>query len=375
MDDIIEAINRQLRNNIKSKDVLGDLAVLRQKAFDTIHSIRNDIYNSRETVVTETQRNVQSEEGFRLALSETIAEAPFIYSKNVKAATLANEEFDHSFYLRALLSVGRDIGLYNIVARGRGWKRTIIANLEMDQVAGDISNYSEAVVKVRAELAAEREAKRKTNKKGKLVKARVNNPETASRLWKGYYLNDETTYLETMGRRFGYLTDIAPFWSLLNYGNMIATPSDYGGTAYPNMSATHFVENTEKELERYFTKALNRLKTDGAVTKETSTVAVYRQDLEHEIDLLYRAISNLDQHVIQLENNLEEPDVYIKVLELDKEKVSTVKVLKAAAKVKQSKNDPNYVLPKNVEIGTKGNRKRMSSNKLSRLLATLGESE
>lgn len=359
MTDILYEVNKLAARSIRTHAFLNDLKSARNRVQNSIKEAEREIGMSTKTEAASTNEAVLSDEAASLALIGVIAEAPDIYRQKVTAAAKRNSEFSYNLFLNGLLTVGDNEGLYITRVTGRGWKRKLTVTLDMDGVAGNINEYAMAVLTVRENF--------ETN-------GRQNSAETASRLWKRYYKNRSrdggSTYLNTMESRFDYISEEkpAPYWSLLNDGNAVPMESDWGGTPFPNRSGTHFVQETELALSNLYAKKLNSLREEGIITTTTKVVPMDRPDLKEFIKEAENLLSELDEHISDLENNFENPDIYIEVLKVDKINLDKDKLSDAIARAKHGES-----IPKNFEIGTRGNRKRVSSRKVLRELNLLDE--
>lgn len=202
----------------------------------------------RSILIVTTQRAIESSQEYSLPLfAERLLEAvslPSILQLTIEPSAYSGEEASAPF---------------------------VIAEVLMDEYAGNIEEWAQAVIAVREELVANSRAPyppqsssgemrshfffekyyavdrlgktiEKTYKKGK------NKGKTID-------ITDryEGKYTETISRRLAYCPSPAPFWSLLEYGNAPyagGMSSDVGGYAAPEQAPTHFVSEAIALIER-----------------------------------------------------------------------------------------------------------------------------
>lgn len=146
------------------------------------------------------------------------------------------KEFDIPEYREPLEDVAEDPDL--IVARLT--ETHIIIEIRMDEVAGDISDYASAVESARENY----DTKEDINK--------------ASWYWAYVVYGDEELYPGTLQDRFAAMESPAPYWSLIDQGNVSGGASfSQGGVAYPQNGPTHFIDKALYGMLSELTEATN----------------------------------------------------------------------------------------------------------------------
>jgi hypothetical protein len=265
MDDILASIQKILDDvNIATPSLQE--AVLSKKR------VENEIKFVNRAM--EEARVKQSEEAFISAKETTIAEAPAIYAKKVKDAASRSEEYSYEQFLSPLLEVGFDDGLYNITSTGAGWSRSVNVHLNMDEVAGTIGDYAEAVESARGSLGTKEDR----------------DPDLASKIWRTKIYR-HSRYFTTIKLRLLAAASPAPFWSLLNDGSKnVSMASDIGGSPYPSRGGHHFVEQTEDAIRLFFLSTFRKAKE-----KYDSDVILLKDALLDARDLLVRLQNRVDE--------------------------------------------------------------------------------
>lgn len=140
---------------------------------------------------------------------------------------------------------------------------------------GDIEEYAEVVSSVREEFlggvktdpatasnmweekyyGSAREGKRIIKK----LKGRAKKGQQPKALEKDVTEEYAKKYRNTILQRMSLLGSSAPFWYLIEYGNMnMSFLNDRGGTPYPKFEGTYFIENTEFLIKEVFKNTLKK---------------------------------------------------------------------------------------------------------------------
>lgn len=236
MDEILKELNDLLDDSQAVDDFLSEVIRIEPRARKALES--------QEKLLEELKSPTESERMYELTRTDTLAEAPNIFKREVESAVTKNTEYAYMPFLSPLLDLAKFEDLYEITTTGSGWNRKIVVRLKMDEIAGTIDDYASAVDAAREEMGANPDR----------------DPIKASKIWRTKIWptrGGSGPYQHVIGTRLalssvGGLGD-APYWSLLNYGNKsVKMSSDIGGTAYPSHGGTRFVENTEKKIADYF---------------------------------------------------------------------------------------------------------------------------
>ena len=266
MDDILDPIKKIL-SDIKPAKLSLEEAVLSEKlAKDTKVFVKKALAKAKTT---------QSEKASEESLKEVKKQASLIYIREVTKAANQSEEYNYPAFLSPLIDVGNDDSLYKITLSGNGWNRSISIELAMDEVAGTINDYAEAVESARGALNVKEDR----------------DPTLASKFWRDRVYRGPR-YFTTINLRLAASSKPAPFWSLLNYGSASTSmSSDIGGTPYPSRGAHRFVEHTEIAIKQFFRATMLGFKEKfDADVKEVNTaleeVDTLLKELQTRIDKL-----------------------------------------------------------------------------------------
>lgn len=338
MDDLIVEIDELIESSDYTSNALEKANKLITKAEDAIAFL--------EATIETLENPITAEETSDLLVEDVILQGKFLYDKEVKESVITNPEFAYLSFLEPLLEVGDNTDLYSIIVTGNGWSKRASVNLNMNEVAGDINDYAQAVLAAR-ELA-------ETN-------GRQNSPETASRLWARYYANKSRrgggVYSDTIAARMQNMESLAPFWSLLNDGNKIAMASNWGGYPTPDMEGTHFVENVEKDMATLFRDGIRLARYD---------VEASMQEMSSTIKETKKRIADLYGLISRLENNFEEPEVYADAIGKSVDDINKSKLYRTLDKATKGE-----YLPKRIDIGLPGQpRVRISRAKALALVSS-----
>jgi hypothetical protein len=270
--------------------------------------------------------------------------APRIYLEKVQEAAAQSEEYAYDAFLSPLIDIGYEDSLYKLTRAGNGWGSKLSVHLAMDEVAGDIGDYAEAVESARASLGVKDDR----------------DPIRASQIWKDKIYKGPR-YFTTINLRLAAAVGKAPFWSLLNNGNKnTAMSSDIGGYAYPDVSPTHFVEETELAISREFEFQLMRQR-DANVTYITDYQTMLREAMNVKVMLLKK--------IDDLSLNPEQMDVVAKEIGAEREKLSATKLYRAKEKLKRGE-----YLPAQIVVSGRGEKmKRIRQKKFGQIVSGFGE--
>ena len=271
MDEILSELDRILVDTEISQGALTRA----KKARDHANKAGEDAFKGLGNL----EGSKASSDAFNLAIRETLDEAPKIYTREVEIAVLKNDEYAYTAFLSPLIDVGYEESLYRITPAGSGWNRSIRVMLAMDEIAGSIDDYAQAVETARDALGI---------KEGR-------DPAKASVLWREK-IYQKGRYFTTIKLRLSAASDKAPFWSLLNYGNKDASmSSNIGGTAYPSRGGTHFVSNVEEGLKEFFGQSFSRYREQNKLLVEK---------INYDLDRLRTSIDALDVKINALVDNI-----------------------------------------------------------------------
>jgi hypothetical protein len=164
----------------------------------------------------------------------------------VKEAVASSKEYNRAILRDRLIEVcGMDNNIFMDIS-GHGFSSRLIAQVDLSENAGDLEDWARGVAFAREYLDVS----------GK-------NPIRASNYWKNKIYPNSDWYESMIELRLEGADKIAPYWSLLDQGNIDAEmSSNWGGIAYPKTLGSHFVEKTEDELKGYYNRQLRQAQSD-----------------------------------------------------------------------------------------------------------------
>lgn len=279
---------RDLANSIKEDafNTANRLSVLiqtREKLRNTVDKLELLVADMKETTYLQTLLDTLKKD-----VQETASES---LALNAKAAAESSEEYSRQPLLNLLIRACKERDSVTIKLISAGWNSTIDVQINLDQTGGTLEDWGRAVEDVR--IANDW--------------TKTKDPIQASALWRdsiflhhqaegkrGKRFVSSNRWLYTIEERLNYAAQTAPFWRLLNYGNMVQSlSSDKGGLPYPKNGPTMFVENTQEQLRAEFSQLLALAKQDFEAFGTRATG-------------LKTALSNLSSELDKIESNLEE---------------------------------------------------------------------
>jgi hypothetical protein len=330
MEDVLSTLN-QLVSSVNLADTSLERVVKSKRA------VKEAIKVVKQSIPTE--RKDTAHQAYKDALKLTLDQASLIYAKNVADAVSKSPEYKYGQFLSPLIDVGNNDNLYRITPIGIGWSMSIVVHLAMDEIAGTLSDYAEAVESARGALEVKEER----------------DPELASTYWRKKIYGGPR-YFTTIQLRLLAAVSPAPFWSLLNYGSKNATmESDIGGTPYPSRGGHHFVERTEEEIRRFFVKTFYSFRDekgdDSKVNVAIAEANAMLTELQAKIDMM--------------SNQSEMMDKIAKEIGVSANKLDASKIIKYAEMVKNG--EP---LPGQIDVGRfADDRIRVRNKKLAEILS------
>lgn len=260
MEDSLLYLNSKLQAVLdSSKSVVTKLV--------QVESIQEQIKRNIEQLDVELEfakTRLNSEEILRSAIAIASGLSQEILKRNMLEAISINQEFDFSPYRERFLSVAENPNIISIVQTGTEF----FVDIRMDEVAGSIHQYAEAIKKVREILQSQkrvqvsapeylkshfwREKFYGPAREGKKVKRRRFNKE--SKTYEEIDITDQQIekYWNTINMRMQHFGSLAPFWEIIDKGTVVmkGAMGSSGGTPYPTNSSTNFVDKTINEITR-----------------------------------------------------------------------------------------------------------------------------
>jgi len=206
-------------------------------------------------------------------------EALSILRQEVEIALKSSEEYSKTHFSRPLLAAikNNDIIQYTVTSD----LNRVVVYIDMYTAAGELDDYISAVEEAR-----------------NLVGYSHNDPQAASDFWKLIYdsanhiasgwkpktsnqINVSGLYAKTMALRIANMETPAPFWYLLNYGNVNVPMGGVGGTPYPVNAPTNFLDKATNRIESLFNSEYKQEKSK--VMKRLSEEAVNASEISQAI--------------------------------------------------------------------------------------------
>lgn len=211
--------------------------------------------------------------------------APSVLKQEIAKAAENTIEYSDPILMTPLLEAAESSDNFTVYPTRAGEASRITVEVDMDYTAGRLESWAQAVEAVREDLEVSHKS-----------------PAKASNYWRHrvYHRSwEDGSYSETIQARFRYAGELAPYWSLLDNGNIDASmASNWGGTAYPVNGATDFTGSTARRLQQLFRQEF----VAQSRTAEDTTGEVNRQ-----IDILNQYIDDLNGLYLQLERADMEP--------------------------------------------------------------------
>lgn len=276
-----------------------------------IESGYNALEVSKKELSPEEDRS-RSDEALTESISLAMENAGDLYSSEVQDAS-AGTEYAYGPFKSALLSISDRDELVTYTVHGVGWARNINVVIDMNSVAGDIEDYANAVESARENLGLE---------SGR-------DPVKASAYWKSkIYGWGNSLYIATIVTRLNAMSYPASFWSLLNDGTAgVSMSSDIGGTPYPRVRATRFVQKAERAIYRTFRAEFLQRRAEN---KERVSL------LREEYNKIKQAIKQAEDLIERIQTDYNNAKTYARRLGLSIKDVDPSKLLNAVEKVRGS---------------------------------------
>lgn len=300
MDDILSALNKILSDVDLAQPSLREAVLAKKRVEDAMKFVEKSMADANSK---------ESEAAFIAAKNIALESAPSIYAKQVRDAVSRSPEYSFDSFFQPLVRLGEDMDLYQIRSTGIGWARFLAVDLAMNEVAGTIEDYANAVESVRDQLKV---------KDGR-------DPERASTVWRTK-IYGKGPYAKTIRMRLSSTGESAPFWSLLNDGSKnVSMSSDIGGSPYPSRGGHHFVQHTEDEIRKLFTSTFRRLKEQFDVS-----MSLLREALLEAKDMLIRLQARIDE----LSNNSDLLSRVAREIGVSADQLDASKIIIAAQRIR-----------------------------------------
>ena len=230
---------KELQNNVQATR-----AFLRKLRGARIRLV-NRIAKAEEQVATMKNPDKYVKSLDTVIRKDALKQAKNVLQGSILQAVRENYEFDWPEYKAGLFKAATDNETYTIRALGgTGWNTRYLVSIDMDDSAGRLNRWAAGVRAYRAEL--ETKVPRKGSKKSR--QSAVGASRAWAKIFQSRGSNDK--FRTTITKRLGYSGAVAPFWQLLDKGD-IPMASDRGGYPTPQKTATNFVSQAEEALEGY----------------------------------------------------------------------------------------------------------------------------
>jgi vacuolar-type H+-ATPase subunit E/Vma4 len=334
MDELITALNNYAKAAELTERELRKAREIIAEVKESIVVAENSIYESKSG---------DARRALLFAKDEALEAGRSIYISKVTEAAASSEEYAYNSLLSPLVEIADESDLYKTTFVGSNWSTALVVNLAMDEIAGSLEDYANAVSSAREALGI---------KEGR-------DPVRASAFWKDK-IYQGPRYFTTIRTRLAQTAGRAPYWSLLNNGNKsTGMSSDIGGTAYPEVRPTHFVEETEAAIANEFRLILGRYQMNSAV---------YIQDLQLMIGEANRAIARIYEKIESIAEPPEQMKIVAEAIGADVKLLSGTKVHRAKEKIKSGE----YV-PAQISIQAPGQKRKRIRRARFMALSGLGE--
>jgi hypothetical protein len=278
-DDIFGYFNNLLSNIELSENFLNALTKAYEMGLKTLEEA-----NSRASTILGRNKKVSQAyingPVFEYCFQTILELAPTVLSEEIIKAAESTDEYNNSQLLTPLLTAAESLDNFEFFENRNGWASSISCEVNLDRSAGSIEQWAAAVTYVRNTILHSK------NKDGM----------RASKYWQTKVYGTPLQQV-TLADRFAAAGAIAPYWELLDKGNMnVGMSSDWPESyAYPTNSKTNFTGKTATRLKSLFRSEM--LAQKEALTQQT-------QNLEQDISQLESYIDQLSE-LIQLLNELD----------------------------------------------------------------------
>lgn len=370
-DDLYKAANaldESITGGIAWLDKLEKLKVDVDEALSLARRIKSRANNPDMTDIVVT------------SLSYVMRSGPLVLKRNAKKAAESSSEYSREPFPSLLEKACEDENIFKYKVNHQGWSTTITVNIDLDESAGTLEDWGRAVVAARTANSWNKQK----------------DPIKASAFWKhaifnksgvvgkrGKLLKQAGNWRTTIDARLGFVEKPAPFWKLLDNGNFIGIPgSDRGGLAYPKNAATHFVKNTEEELERRFIENMadafndyeHRVKFATLWVTSFTKLKKFVDSIEPPPDnggpireVEFDDLPDYEDYFKRKENELEDLiDNVVETLGLDPSYTGNTRLVRAILNYKEYGTfvDINVTKAERIEVTEGAGRKRVSARKL-----------
>lgn len=335
---------KELENNVQyTQAFLRKLRGARTRLVNRIAKSEEQV-----TLLKNPDRYVKSLD--QIIRKDALRQAKNVLQGSILRAVRDNYEFDWPEYKAGLFQAANDNEIYTIRALGgTGWNTRYIVSIDMDNSAGRLNRWAAGVKAYRAEL--ETKIPKKSSKKAR------QSAVGASRAWAKIFKTrgSNPLFRTTIRKRLEYSGAVAPFWQLLDKGD-IPMPSDRGGFPTPGKKITNFVEKSEEVLEQYIRNLILAYKNNYE-----SLMGEYRTFLNQAKSRL----SEIDQIVDEIKLELSVIGNLERKLGLISQFIDSGKLEAVVQKIKDG-----LLTSGRVELTAKGSPKRVriSVSKISDLL-------
>jgi hypothetical protein len=241
-----------------------------------------------------------------------VNQAMSILLENASKALVNTEEFNDSLYIGDLLSACSNEEIFKIfVVNGE-----VKVEIDLDKSAGTIEEYGIAVKAARAQIVSERETRNPMGGKNQppqwlsdrkwmehIYSVDRRNGKATRRKWnyeaKEYEIIDVTEqykgkYYETVNLRKSFFVTghSAPWWYILEHGNANIGTVIGEGTPGPEVEATNFVANSQRDMKDLLDRKIRDKKNE------------LREDMNRAIDDRYAEIEILQAKIEDLRDEL-----------------------------------------------------------------------
>lgn len=271
-NDLFEEAESYLQSSLLARNSLDRISNL----LDKLDAELDKAYRSMDTL----ESPEYAERVAREARTIMLDSAPDAFAETIYEAVRDAKEFNFSVLIDRLMDIAYMPNAIQITTTGSGWSTYVDVKLDLNRVAGTLSDWARGVVAAREALLGAR--------------PRKYDPIRASAYWKEkvYESRDSnSSYRKTIDLRLAYAGTPAPYWQLLDQGT---TPldSDRGGIAWPVTKPTKFVDKTKRYLVNVFNKTLEYSHRDAerAISELRSQI---RTGLQYwrEINELYNRMT------------------------------------------------------------------------------------
>jgi hypothetical protein len=244
--DELKVLVHELQQSVNSAQTVAEV----ERVLETLNEEGNLLYKKQQEIRRLNPASLAQEEAFRA----TDLKATTLLKRRITEAARSTSEYNSNFFISRLREAASE-GCLSYTITGN----TLQAIIDLDITAGTLEDYFSGVEEWRKEHYDGRIPPpiKLASKMWEEKIYRVDRENGSVPRWNKDHTEEHDVtenfvgkYWQTMESRLELSGKLAPFWRLLNDGNINLGESGYGhgGDAYPAQGPTNFVEKAEQDI-------------------------------------------------------------------------------------------------------------------------------